>query len=227
MEFINKQILANKYIKIFPQKFRTLYFINLFGECFGNYMSFCYLEEPLLCVDCINLLIYNTKLIIYYLEYKTKTEEEYNLYVYNHIILKRLNCFKKLFFMFYENVLCNNEELNLNVIYEFLKLDCEEYDPASKTIIDNCHPINYIKTNQDENCVICICNIEENEKIRKLPCHHIFHDECIMTWLSNHSTCPICKISLKDNVEQERYEPKEYLEIIKKYYKLLCLILNL
>lgn len=34
------------------------------------------------------------------------------------------------------------------------------------------------------------------EKIRKLPCKHIFHDKCIMPWLEKNSTCPNCRFNL-------------------------------
>jgi len=34
------------------------------------------------------------------------------------------------------------------------------------------------------------------EKIRKLPCKHIFHDKCILPWLDMNSTCPNCRFNL-------------------------------
>jgi len=34
------------------------------------------------------------------------------------------------------------------------------------------------------------------EKIRKLPCKHIFHDSCILPWLDSHITCPNCRFNL-------------------------------
>ncbi|KAF5470408.1 hypothetical protein F2P56_010926 [Juglans regia] len=43
-------------------------------------------------------------------------------------------------------------------------------------------------------CVICLSPFEENEMGRDLPkCHHGFHVECIDTWLSSHTNCPICR----------------------------------
>jgi len=34
-------------------------------------------------------------------------------------------------------------------------------------------------------CVICMEAFENSIKIRKVPsCRHIFHDECLMKWLS-------------------------------------------
>lgn len=47
------------------------------------------------------------------------------------------------------------------------------------------------------------------EKIRKLPCKHIFHDTCIMPWLDKNITCPNCRFNLMEyfteNPEDEQY----------------------
>ena len=35
-------------------------------------------------------------------------------------------------------------------------------------------------------------NIEQ-KKIFKLECSHLFHKNCILEWLKNKNTCPICR----------------------------------
>jgi hypothetical protein len=47
-------------------------------------------------------------------------------------------------------------------------------------------------------CPICMDDFEVNEtQVRELPCHHIFHPECIDTFLLSHSSlCPMCKQSV-------------------------------
>lgn len=47
-------------------------------------------------------------------------------------------------------------------------------------------------------CPICIDDFEPNEtKVRELPCRHIFHPDCIDTFLlRNSSLCPMCKQSV-------------------------------
>mmetsp|Transcript_16283 Transcript_16283/g.31572 ORF Transcript_16283/g.31572 Transcript_16283/m.31572 type:complete len:480 (+) Transcript_16283:413-1852(+) len=48
-----------------------------------------------------------------------------------------------------------------------------------------------------ENCVICICDFEDGEKLTVLPCGHGYHKECIEPWLIHKSAlCPICKQSI-------------------------------
>lgn len=46
------------------------------------------------------------------------------------------------------------------------------------------------------NCIICISNIELNSDTLLLPCGHMFHEECIKTWLQKHNTCPVCRFEL-------------------------------
>ncbi|KAK1288528.1 E3 ubiquitin-protein ligase ATL6 [Acorus calamus] len=46
-------------------------------------------------------------------------------------------------------------------------------------------------------CAICINEFEDDETLRLLPkCDHVFHTECIDTWLATHTTCPVCRSNL-------------------------------
>ncbi|XVE88158.1 hypothetical protein DITRI_Ditri19aG0045800 [Diplodiscus trichospermus] len=43
-------------------------------------------------------------------------------------------------------------------------------------------------------CSVCLGTIAEESTVRVLPnCKHMFHVECIDTWLGSHTTCPICR----------------------------------
>eukprot|EP00250_Pteridium_aquilinum_P015367 c22545_g1_i1 orf=517-1359(+) len=47
---------------------------------------------------------------------------------------------------------------------------------------------------QDTQCLICLSDFQDGEKIRVLPkCRHGFHIECVDTWLYTHSSCPTCR----------------------------------
>ncbi|KAJ5072902.1 hypothetical protein M0811_09348 [Anaeramoeba ignava] len=49
----------------------------------------------------------------------------------------------------------------------------------------------------DLTCSICRCEYEDGEEIRRLPCLHYFHKDCIDQWIKSNPTCPICKTKIK------------------------------
>ncbi|CAK9862247.1 unnamed protein product [Sphagnum jensenii] len=47
-------------------------------------------------------------------------------------------------------------------------------------------------------CAVCLEEFEEKERGRLLPrCNHCFHLDCIDMWFLSHSTCPLCRTSVK------------------------------
>lgn len=43
-------------------------------------------------------------------------------------------------------------------------------------------------------CAVCLNEFQEEERIRVLPhCFHVFHIDCIDTWLQTHANCPLCR----------------------------------
>ncbi|KAG0004820.1 hypothetical protein BGZ65_012619 [Modicella reniformis] len=42
-------------------------------------------------------------------------------------------------------------------------------------------------------CPICLCDYEDLEELRHLPCDHYFHKDCVDEWLKLKRTCPLCK----------------------------------
>ncbi|KAK7258832.1 hypothetical protein RIF29_24420 [Crotalaria pallida] len=46
-------------------------------------------------------------------------------------------------------------------------------------------------------CAVCLSEFEDSHTLRLIPkCDHVFHPECIDEWLSNHTTCPVCRANL-------------------------------
>ncbi|CAH8357980.1 unnamed protein product [Eruca vesicaria subsp. sativa] len=46
-------------------------------------------------------------------------------------------------------------------------------------------------------CAVCLSEFEDEETLRLMPpCCHVFHADCVDVWLSDHSTCPLCRADL-------------------------------
>mmetsp|Transcript_9032 Transcript_9032/g.14650 ORF Transcript_9032/g.14650 Transcript_9032/m.14650 type:complete len:135 (-) Transcript_9032:143-547(-) len=61
-------------------------------------------------------------------------------------------------------------------------------------------PTNVITERKDakvQNCCICLEDQVVGQLVRRLPCMHAFHRECIDRWLQEKSSCPICKKSAR------------------------------
>ncbi|KAI6173564.1 RING-type domain-containing protein [Aphelenchoides besseyi] len=56
-------------------------------------------------------------------------------------------------------------------------------------------PVKKYKLGEEaETCAICLEDFRANDKVRELPCRHIYHQKCIDPWLTkNRKVCPICK----------------------------------
>lgn len=52
-------------------------------------------------------------------------------------------------------------------------------------------------------CSICMTEFELDEKVGDLPCGHLFHTECLKTWVIWRNTCPLCNNS--DVATPQRY----------------------
>lgn len=43
-------------------------------------------------------------------------------------------------------------------------------------------------------CVFCLSRIDDGEEVRELRCRHVFHRECLDSWLLRpRATCPLCR----------------------------------
>ncbi|NWX47331.1 RNF6 ligase, partial [Steatornis caripensis] len=65
----------------------------------------------------------------------------------------------------------------------------EQIDNLSTRSYGDIHTENEIS----KTCSVCINEYVTGNKLRQLPCMHEFHIHCIDRWLSENSTCPICR----------------------------------
>ena len=100
----------------------------------------------------------------------------------------------------------------LNEIIRILERNQEEaarraHPPTSEAVLNKLKkfPLSDKYCKKDKNgkielpsCCICLNNIEKNEETVLLPCGHMYHWNCCLTWLKNNNTCPMCRFELKD-----------------------------
>ncbi|XP_038171703.1 E3 ubiquitin-protein ligase RLIM-like [Arvicola amphibius] len=73
----------------------------------------------------------------------------------------------------------------------------------TKEQIDNLAMRSYDENDALKTCSVCIREYTEGNKLRKLPCSHEYHVYCIDRWLSENSTCPICRRAVLSSGNRE------------------------
>ncbi|KAF7833624.1 putative E3 ubiquitin-protein ligase RHC1A [Senna tora] len=70
--------------------------------------------------------------------------------------------------------------------------------PASHSSIDAMPTIKITQTHlrSDSHCPVCKEKFELGSEARQMPCNHIYHSDCIVPWLVQHNSCPVCRVEL-------------------------------
>jgi hypothetical protein len=77
--------------------------------------------------------------------------------------------------------------------------------PAKKDKVDAIPVVDATQETVNENvdgCTVCKDAFKVGDKLRRLPCKHLFHENCIIPWLKLHDTCPTCRYHV--NTEKEK-----------------------
>jgi hypothetical protein len=64
---------------------------------------------------------------------------------------------------------------------------------------------------QVKECSICQEPFQEGETVMKLHCRHLYHQDCVQSWLSSHNTCPLCRVEMPKGepraIKESRQDP--------------------
>ena len=104
-----------------------------------------------------------------------------------------------------------NEEIE-QILNYVMNNDENKYGspPAAKSEINKLKKYTLSQENLDSfgcenSCPVCKEDFEIGNKMMDLPCKHYFHEECLMPWLNQHDSCPICRFELKtDDPDYEK-----------------------
>lgn len=70
-----------------------------------------------------------------------------------------------------------------------------------------CLPVG--ECNEDEPvCSICLSEFEKDDVLKRIPaCNHEFHKSCIEQWLCQHTSCPMCRVEIGSEPQEQRPLP--------------------
>jgi hypothetical protein len=63
----------------------------------------------------------------------------------------------------------------------------------------------------EEECPICLVKYRFTDKIKVLPCKHIYHKKCIKEWLNHHDNCPLCNYDISKEVTKMKSELEKHI----------------
>ncbi|XP_042433743.1 probable E3 ubiquitin-protein ligase RHC2A [Zingiber officinale] len=75
--------------------------------------------------------------------------------------------------------------------------------PASKVAIESMPTVEIVDEHigKDCHCAICMDPFELGVEAREMPCKHIYHQDCILPWLSLRNSCPVCRHEMPTDVQ--------------------------
>ncbi|KAL2558037.1 zinc finger (C3HC4-type RING finger) family protein [Forsythia ovata] len=75
--------------------------------------------------------------------------------------------------------------------------------PASKAAIESMPTVEIIYQHiaTESHCAICKEAFDLGSEAREMPCKHIYHQDCILPWLSLRNSCPVCRHELPTDDE--------------------------
>ncbi|XP_060212515.1 RING-H2 finger protein ATL10-like [Lycium barbarum] len=72
---------------------------------------------------------------------------------------------------------------------------------------------------EDTQCTVCLAVYREEDALRILPlCGHYFHATCIDIWFQQQSTCPVCRISLRETHEKKCFMQPLFCSAVRSQY---------
>lgn len=84
---------------------------------------------------------------------------------------------------------------------DIIYIDCES-PPLRKTkVLSHSCLTSPVK---NPSCSVCLEDISSGQLITRLPCLHIYHQDCILPWLRMHGTCPVDKYHVFNDSDGSR-----------------------
>ncbi|XP_020593641.1 E3 ubiquitin-protein ligase RING1-like [Phalaenopsis equestris] len=88
-----------------------------------------------------------------------------------------------------------------NVVQQLFENDPTRYGPppAARSAVDAL-PIIEVSQRmvrvEDAHCAVCMDAFFVGDEAMRMPCKHVYHENCIVPWLELHNSCPVCRYEL-------------------------------
>lgn len=99
---------------------------------------------------------------------------------------------------------------SLNRFVRVIEDTCSNRGATQEMIEHNTFPHKYKRlrraseTDEDsEKCTICLSQFEVDNDVRRLPCMHLFHKDCVDQWLVTNKHCPICRVDIEVHLTKD------------------------
>jgi len=69
-------------------------------------------------------------------------------------------------------------------------LDEDKRPPMSR---EARHELKLVTVLEEDICVVCQEAMPAGSKAKQMPCGHLFHDDCLISWVSKNNSCPTCR----------------------------------
>ena len=106
-----------------------------------------------------------------------------------------------------------------NIINQILMNDNNKYGnpPASQSAVDKLENFKISEKKLKEfgienSCPVCKEDFIVNEDCLLMPCEHHFHKDCLIPWLKERNSCPVCRFELPTDDEDFERRKKEALK---------------
>ncbi|CAK8567358.1 unnamed protein product [Lathyrus sativus] len=82
---------------------------------------------------------------------------------------------------------------NNNIAAMFDSIGEAQFVPTSKEAIDSLEKVKIKNCEANEKCSVCQFEFNVGMEVTKMPCNHLYHQECIVQWLETSHMCPMCR----------------------------------